>query len=610
MFFNYGYKVGKILNNAEKERYNLAHPYVGSEHLLLSILKYDDECIKIFNNHNINYNNFKETLIEIVGKASKKQEINLYTPLLKRIIANATDVALEEKKEVTCKDLVISLLEEAEGIAYRLLLSLDVDIDKLYKDLKNNRTSNNLSVLEVGTNLNKTIDMNEKVIGRENIINEIIEVLLRKKKNNPLLIGKAGVGKTAIVEELVRKINKGDVPPFLKDKQIISIETSSLVAGTKYRGEFEERLTKIINEIKDNPNIILFIDEIHSIAHAGGSEGAINAADILKPSMARGNIKIIGATTEDEYDKSIVKDKALERRFEKILIEEPTLKETEDLMLKIKDEYEDYHGVSISKDVIRYLVSKADELIINKNNPDKCIELLDSVCSHVKLCNSQTNDKDNLINLKNKCLNNGDYKKASYYLKEFLDLNKKRITVTKKDILDVIENKINIPNKNNLINLKGKITDNILNEVEDKYNNINKLKSLLLVGKDSNMVNDLIELYNPKSKSIVIDLKEYDNLNKLIGVSAGYVGYEDNYALKSIINYPYSLVVFKNIDNSKREIKTIIDKIIKEGIITNGKGETLDFKKAFIICTKENDKSTKVGFNNQNNLISSKVLTE
>ena len=266
MFFNYGYKVSKILNNAEKERYNLAHPYVGSEHLLLSILKYDEACIKAFKKFNVSYDIFKDALIKTVGSASKKQEINLYTPLLKRIIANATDTAIEEKKEVSSKDLILALLEESEGIAFRILLSLDVDPDLLYKELKSVSNENKLLSLDIGINLNKSVNMNEKIIGRDDEINQIIEILLRKKKNNPILVGKAGVGKTAIVEELARRINAGKVPALISNYQIISLEMAFLVAGTKYRGEFEERLTKLVTEIKENKNIILFIDEIHNIA--------------------------------------------------------------------------------------------------------------------------------------------------------------------------------------------------------------------------------------------------------------------------------------------------------------------------------------------------------
>ena len=611
MFFNYGYEVSKILKQAEIERYNLAHPYVGSEHLLLSILNSDEVCIKIFNNYHINYDNFKEALLKSVSKASKKQKINLYTPLLKRIIAEATNDALEEKREVTCLDLVISMLEEAEGIAFRLLMSMDIDIEKLYKDFKFYKSDDyKLTTIDIGTNLNICVDPNERIIGRDKELNEIIEILLRKKKNNPILIGKAGVGKTAIVEELARRINKKQIPVSLKDNQIISIEMGELVAGTKYRGEFEERLTKIINEIISNKNIILFIDEIHSLVSAGGSEGAINAADILKPYMARGDIKIIGATTEKEYEESILKDKALARRFEKVYIDEPSLEETYTIMLGIKKEYEDYHHISISNDVIKYLVSKADRLIVNKNNPDKCIELLDTVCSHIKINNSNYSyTEEDLIKLKNDYLKKQDYKKASYYYQEIINSkSNKNLRVTKKDILDVISNRVKIPSKDNLLLIKKELTNlkitkdnkkNLLNILKNKINSIDSLKSILLEN-DDKLIDILIKYYNPLSKPIIVDLKEYDNLNKLLGVAAGYVGYNDDYELKSIISNPYSLVIFKNIDQPNKEIKNIINKIVKEGIITSGKGDKLDFTKSLIIGTRTIKKNNNVGFINNN----------
>ena len=382
----------------------------------------------------------------------------------------------------------------------------------------------------------------------------------------------------------------------------------SLVAGTKYRGEFEERLTKIIGELTNN-NYILFIDEIHSIVNAGGSEGAVSAADILKPYMARGDIKIIGATTENEYEKYIFKDKALDRRFTKIFVEEPSLKETENLMLTIKNEYEEFHDIKISDEVIKYLVNKAEEFIVNKSNPDKCIELLDSACSHVKLFKENHIDEEKLINLKNESLNSGDFKKASYYLKKQLNISKTKISITKEDVLAVIENKINVPKMSNLLNIKSKVSNSlILDIIKDKYNNINKPKSILFVGKDNELLENLIKLYNPKSKAIVIDLKEYDNLNKLIGVSAGYVGYEDNYALKDIINNPYSLVVFKNLDKLKSGVKNIISKIITDGKITNGKGEILDFTKSLIIGTKE--LKNNLGFNKESIIVDKEDFNE
>ena len=601
MFFNYGYKVSKILNNAEKERYNLAHPYVGSEHLLLSILKYDEACIKAFKKFNVSYDIFKDALIKTVGSASKKQEINLYTPLLKRIIANATDTAIEEKKEVSSKDLILALLEESEGIAFRILLSLDVDPDLLYKELKSVSNENKLLSLDIGINLNKSVNMNEKIIGRDDEINQIIEILLRKKKNNPILVGKAGVGKTAIVEELARRINAGKVPALISNYQIISLEMAFLVAGTKYRGEFEERLTKLVTEIKENKNIILFIDEIHNIATAGGSEGAINAADILKPYMARGDIKIIGATTINEYEKYIIKDKALERRFERVLVEEPSFEETINLLIKIKKEYENYHHIIIDDDIIKFLVSKTDELINNKNNPDKSIELLDTVCSHVKLKNlSNIHSQKELAVLKSECLKQKDYEKASFYLKEQLKLNKdnKVDKITKADVLEVINSRCNIPTINDYYKLENRINNNKLLEIINyKYNNIDELYSILLVDINNELLDIIIKNYNSKSKAIVIDLKEYDNKNKLIGVSAGYIGYEDNYALKDIINYPYSLVVFKNVDKANNSIKQLIHKIVKEGTITSGRGDILNFTKSLIIGTKSLDKKNKIGFN-------------
>ena len=614
MFFNYGYEVSKILKNAENERYNLAHPYVGSEHLLLSILSNDETCIKIFSSYNVTYDSFNKALLKSVSKASKKQKINLYTPLLKRIIAEATNNALEEKREVTCSDFIIALLEEAEGIAFRLLLSMDVDIEKLYKDFKQlNKKDNKLITVDIGTNLNEYVDPNEKIVGRDKELNEIIEIILRKKKNNPVLIGKAGVGKTAIVEELARRINKGQIPLSLKDKQIISIELGELVAGTKYRGEFEERLTKIINEVLNNKNIILFIDEIHSIVNAGGSEGAINAADILKPYMARGDIKIIGATTEEEYEKYITNDKALDRRLEKVYIEEPSLDETISLMLQIKNEYEEYHHIKISDDVIKYLVTMADKLIINKNNPDKSIELLDTVCSHVKLSNTKisSNNEEELNKLKNKYLKKHNYEKASYYYQEKLKLEDNRIDkelkITKKDILNTISYRVKIPSLNNLKILKKELNninidkDNkrkILDIIKDKINSIDILKTVLLVGEDE-LLKVLVKYYNLLSKPIIIDLKEYDNINKLLGVSAGYVGYNDDYALKKIKNSPYSLVVFKNVDKASKDVKMAINKIIKEGIITSGKGDRLDFTKSLIIGTRLLEKNTSVGFDNR-----------
>ena len=334
MFNNFGVHIASIFRKAEEERYELRHPYVGTEHLLLAILSNDKDMILYLREYGLTYDKFRKELNIVVGNASKNSDINLYTPLLKRVINNALENAKENNNGiVTTKHLILSILEEGEGIAIRLLVSMNIDIDSIYDDLnKNNKLTNKkLELYETGIPLNDTIDFDECVVGRDKEIDLIIETLLRKKKNNPILIGDAGVGKTAIVEELVRRIERKEVPDILFNTKIVALEMGSLVSGTKYRGEFEEKLTKIIKELEQNSNVILFIDEIHSMVNAGGAEGAITAGDIFKPALARGKIKCIGATTTNEYQKFFSGDKALMRRFEIINVEEPNQSETKDV---------------------------------------------------------------------------------------------------------------------------------------------------------------------------------------------------------------------------------------------------------------------------------------
>ena len=396
MFNNFGMHLASIFRKAEEERFELKHPYVGTEHLLLAILSSDKEIKELLKEYNLTYTNFRKELIMIVGNASKEMKLNLYTPMLKRVINNAIENAKENNNGVvTVKHLMISLLEEGEGIAIRLLIGMGLDIDNLYEKLNSNSKINQkkLEIFETGILLNKNIDFDEQVIGRDNEIKLIIETLLRKKKNNPILIGDAGVGKTAIVEELVRRIERKEVPENLYNTKIVSLEMGALVSGTKYRGEFEEKLTKIIKELENDNKIILFIDEIHSMVNAGGAEGAITAGDIFKPALARGKIKCIGATTNYEYNKFFSNDKALMRRFEVINVEEPNKYETKDILLKVKSEYEKHHNVLINENIIEKVIEYTNNFITNKKNPDKAIDFLDSVCSKVKTDNNYNHEK-------------------------------------------------------------------------------------------------------------------------------------------------------------------------------------------------------------------------
>ena len=548
-------------------------------------------------------------------------EINLYTPLLKRIISNALEDAKENNRgEVTASHLLLAMLDEGEGIAIRIMIGLDIDIDSLYDELKvkpNEILNSKLEIMNVGEVLNDKASNFDKVIGRDKEIDSLIEVLLRKKKSNPLLIGPAGVGKTAIVEELARRIKEHEVPSSLENKIIIDLPMGDLVSGTKYRGEFEERLTKIIKEVIKNKNIILFIDEVHSMVNAGGAEGAINAGDILKPYLARGEIRVIGATTTREYEKFIAKDKALERRFEIIKVNEPNLEETKDIISGLKDSYEHHHNLKITSENIEDIVTLGNKYLFGRFNPDKTIDLLDSVCAYVKRKNMIIKtDKESINKLKalkkekEEKVKNGLYDEALNICEKISKLESKEQEnktsneeITKNDILKVIENKSNIPMFLNYEEILTKVS-NILEEKiygEEKakkqiINNLNiyfkkdkNLKLLLLgpsgVGKTSS-VKHLSETL--KMNLIRLDMSEYNletSVNKLIGVSHGYVGYDDDYIFNKVKYNPYSVILVDEIEKSHPSVLNLFLQIMDEGFITDAHGEKIDFSHTLIFMT-------------------------
>ncbi len=640
MFDNYGIEIAQIFKKAEDFRKKLKHPYVGSEHLLLAILDGNSDVSKTLKSYGLTYDVFKQELIDIVGISNKDTDFVLYTPLLKRIIENATSDAIDNNDgKVTERHLFLSILEEGEGIAMRIMVGLNIDLDSLYDELKISlidNKSNKLEVYEIGENLNKNVSDKERVIGRDEEISLVIESLLRKKKSNPLLIGKAGVGKTAIVEELARRINNRLVPNELQNKTIVMLEMGSLVSGTKYRGEFEERLTKIINEVINNKNIILFIDEIHTMVNAGGAEGAINASDILKPYLARGDIKCIGATTTDEYYKTIYKDKALERRFYSIQVEEPNVSKTKDILLGIKKEYENHHNLKISEQNISDIVFLADKYIKTKSNPDKSIDLLDMVCASIKVKGISFKELDKINKelekikkLKKEAILKNDYESATNYKEQENTLNQKlkklsktqNNIITKKDILDTLEKKINIPlleNKKELFeNIKNNLHKNILGQDEAinkilksiwfKLNNDKKPLSLLLTGPSGVGKTETVKLISNsinKSKLIRLDMSEYNldiSVNKLIGASAGYVGYDDKYIFRDILDNPYSIILVDEIEKAHRRVLNLFLQILDEGFITSSKGEKIDFSHTMIFMTSNVVNKINVGFTNREN---------
>lgn len=636
MFNNFEIKAYHVLKNMEEERHLLHHPFVGSEHLFLSLLKFCPETQKIMKESNLSYQIFKEELVKIVGIPKKNVDFNLYTPLLKRVISNSIDDAKENNNGiVTTKHLFFSILEEGEGVAIRILLGMDIDLENIQQSLDKKVITKKENICDFGKNLNLAVNMEEKTVGREKELKYIIETLLRKKKNNPLLIGPAGVGKTAIIEELARKINSGEVPEELQNTNIISIEMADLVAGTKYRGEFEEKLNKIIDILGKDKSKIIFIDEIHSMVKAGGAEGAISAGDIFKPYLARGDIKCIGATTTDEYDRYISKDKALARRFEIVNINEPTDEDTINILCKIKKEYENHHNVKISKKMIEKIVEYSGKYIFSKKNPDKSIDFMDSICTMVKVKNDHSKKINNYLltkkeieKLKDESIIQNDFNSALKYSDKEKDIDLKianlqnnfKFNVTEKDILKVLSYKSNVPlliDKKKLFNnIKNNLTNNIIGQDEvinkiianlnKKFTSTDQILSLLFLGSIGVGKTEIVKLINESFANninfIKIEGSEYSNeasITKLIGSSAGYIGYEDTFLFNKIKYNPYALILVEDIDKLSVNVLNLFKQILTDGYITDAKGNVINFNNSIVIMTKTINQVKKVGFNNE-----------
>lgn len=539
-----------ILKSAEGEMLNLRHPYVGTEHLLLALLK-RDRVKKICYKFNLTYAGFRDELVRLIGQASKKSEVILYTPLLKLVIDNAYNKSYDEHKEMDELYLLSSLFGESDGIALRVAYNMGVDTDALVKELDKPKILSSIGVCLT----DKEID---KIYLRDKELDEVMEILLRKGKNNPLLVGDPGVGKTAIAYELARRIKCGNVPDRLKGKEVYLVSTSSLVSGTKYRGEFEERVNGLINEVIRNGNIILFIDEIHTIMKTGSSEAGVDGANILKPYLARNDLKIIGATTKREYDEYLKKDGAFARRFAKVIVNEPSLKDTVTILNKLKKSYEEFYNLKINSNVIKYLVDLCDKYLPNSYNPDKSIDILDTSLSKIAL------------------------------------EGKKRI-LTKEDVYDVISKRCNISlvSDENLDKVRAVLSDKysevLADNVVKMFKCTDKSKYMVFSGSDDkrrapfdigkclgvNVIDIDCALYND----------EY-SLNKFVST---------NYLYNKISDNPFSLVVFDNYNKRGRVLDNIIRMMKDKGYIENSMNERLYLDKSVMFLIDE-DISTKVGF--------------
>ena len=539
-----------ILKSAEGEMLNLRHPYVGTEHLLLALLK-RDRVKKICYKFNLTYSGFRDELVRLIGQASKKSEVILYTPLLKLVIDNAYNKSYDEHKEMDELYLLSSLFGESDGIALRVAYNMGVDTDALVKELDKPKILSSIGVCLT----DKEID---KIYLRDKELDEVMEILLRKGKNNPLLVGDPGVGKTAIAYELARRIKCGNVPDRLKGKEVYLVSTSSLVSGTKYRGEFEERINGLINEVIRNGNIILFIDEIHTIMKTGSSEAGVDGANILKPYLARNDLKIIGATTKREYDEYLKKDGAFARRFAKVIVNEPSLKDTVTILNKLKKSYEEFYNLKINSNVIKYLVDLCDKYLPNSYNPDKSIDILDTSLSKIAL------------------------------------EGKKRI-LTKEDVYEVISKRCNI----SLVSDEN--LDKVRAVLSDKYSEV--------------LADNVVKMFKCRDKSKYMVFSGSDDkrhapfdIGKCLGVNVIDIDcalYNDEYSLNKFVstNYlynkisenPFSLVVFDNYNKRGRVLDNIIRMMKDKGYIENSMNERLYLDKSVMFLIDE-EVNNKVGF--------------
>ncbi|ACJ74741.1 ClpC ATPase [Thermosipho africanus TCF52B] len=658
MFDKFSEESAEVFVMAQEEAKELGHSYVGTEHLLLAILKINDNKIKsILENYGITYTKIRNEVISIVGMGMRGFIMSpQMTPRAKRV----TELAYEEAKslgenKIKPIHLFLGILREGEGIAVHILRKMGIDDQMLRRELSGDMPEEDLAdftdfdeeivtrarQLEgFGINLTAQAIKGEldPVIGRESEIERVMQVLVRRKKNNPVLIGDPGVGKSAIVEGLAQKIVNGEVPEPLKGKTIFSLDVASLVAGTKYRGEFEKRMKKLLQVLKNQKDIILFIDEIHMIVGAGSAEGAVDAANILKPALARGEIKCIGATTPDEYRKFIEKDAALERRFQKIYVQEPTPEMTIRILQGLKPKYEKHHKVKYTDEALEAAVYLSQRYISDHFLPDKAIDVIDEAGARARLKafvmpKELLNFKEKIEDIKLKkeiAAANQEYEKAAKLKEEENELKeefnirynewKKNVetsvvVVGVEEIEEVVSNWTGIPLKKleegeseKLLKLEDALHNRVVGQEEAVRaiaRSIRRARSGLKdprrpvgvflflgptgVGK-TELAKTLAEyLFGDEKALIRFDMSEYMekfSVSRLIGAPPGYVGYEEGGALtERVRRRPFSVILFDEIEKAHPDVFNLLLQIMDDGRLTDSQGHVVDFRNTIIIMT-------------------------
>lgn len=647
-------KAQLVLGSSKKEASELGHSYIGTEHLLLGILSNDCVGCKILNEKNVFYQDVFDLIKKNSPPDSEKSLTDDLTPKCKRIIEGAAAISKRfGGKLIGSEHLLYSICEASDCYGAKLLISLEINLqiirgeigsflDTFSWDEKTESKGKSVSTVlaSYGKNLNQLAKSGkiDPLFSRDPELSRLIQILSRRTKNNPCLIGEPGVGKTAIVEGLATRINQGEVPKALFDKTIISLDLSSMIAGAKYRGEFEERLKAVINEVKSNPSIILFIDELHTIVGAGAAEGAVDAANIIKPALARGEIQLIGATTIAEYRKHIEKDSALERRFQPIIIDEPSYDDTLKILQGLKSRYEEFHNVKITNDAIIQAVELSKRYITDRFLPDKAIDLVDEACSRAKMKHQYKSSKlreyerkiKELSSEKEKAILAQSFELASKirdeeisYKRLYTKEKEKRdkllshvdIKITENDISDIVTLWTGVPiSKTNekesklLINLEEKLSQDIIGQ-EDAISSIcdcirrgrvglknplRPLGSFLFLGPSGVGKTELAKsiakhVFGSEKSFIRLDMSEYmekHSVSKLIGSPPGYIGFDEGGRLTSLVRLnPYSVVLFDEIEKAHQDIYNILLQILEDGILTDSSGRTVSFKNTIMILT-------------------------
>jgi ATP-dependent Clp protease ATP-binding subunit ClpC len=658
MFKRYTEKAKKAIMIAQEEAINLNHDYIGTEHVLIGLIKEEEGgASQVLKQLGVNVVKVVEEVERLVGKGEYQQvgEIT-FTPRAKKVLELASQEASQLKNNyIGTEHILLGLIKEGSGVAVRILTDLGINLDNVYSEIMKvlmesgaqgfpsapgKKATKTPALDEFGRNLIKLAreDKLDPVIGRSMEIQRVIQILSRRKKNNPCIIGEAGVGKTAIVEGLAQKITNNDVPEILKEKRIICLDLALIVAGTKYRGEFEKRLKKIVREVQESNDIILFIDEIHTLVGAGAAEGAIDASNILKPALARGELQVIGATTADEYRKYIEKDAALERRFQPIYISEPSIEETVRILQGLRDKYEAHHKIKITDQALKAAAHLSARYVSGRFLPDKAIDLVDEAASRIKLQNTISPPDMKEVEIKlNKIRKE---KESSVKLQEFekaaqlRDKEKKseaelkkvkekwetkrrvnKVEVTEEDIAEIVSSWTGIP----IFSLKEEEAKKLLRMEEELHKRIigqdeaiisiskairraragmkspkRPIGSFIFLGPTgvgkTELARTLAEfLFGDENALISLDMSEYMEkfaVSRLVGAPPGYVGYEEGGQLtEKVRRKPYSVVLLDEIEKAHPDVFNILLQIFEDGRLTDSQGRVVDFKNTVIIMT-------------------------